>query len=196
MLAALPTLARSTSPTLLRLNAPQEAKEENRPTGTDPHGCLISGSPISPTSTSEQTQQALEWGHTPFCGSATIAQNLGAWSLDIDAVASETAQRPLMCVGVSIFQQHASELLEPFGLTVDRMGRLLSAVEASYQPNPYHNSRHAADVMHGTYALLLQGRNGRRARGGAREGGSRAIEPQITSGCVGHVNSDVSLRAV
>ena len=45
------------------------------------------------------------------------------------------------------YLMHTSGLISSMGLHAVRLARFLRAVEDGYKANPYHNKRHAADVL-------------------------------------------------
>jgi hypothetical protein len=54
---------------------------------------------------------------------------------------------------MELFQKYKFE--ETIGLPAEIMSRFLFKVESSYRrTNPYHNSTHAADVMHAMHFFL------------------------------------------
>ena len=70
----------------------------------------------------------------------------------------ETGGRPLLTVGLAILQRHSAALLNPFGLTLESMGKYFADIEKGYRAdNAYHNAAHAADVMHATYCIMTFG---------------------------------------
>ncbi len=49
---------------------------------------------------------------------------------------------------------HSNGLLEAHKIPPVKAARLMRAIEAGYQPNPYHNKTHAADVLQTMHVIL------------------------------------------
>ena len=95
--------------------------------------------------------------HSPPA-SVYFRYRIGSWALDVEAVSVETRGRPLLAVGLAILQRHSAALLNPFGLTLESMGKYFADIEKGYRAdNAYHNAAHAADVMHATYCIMTFG---------------------------------------
>eukprot|EP01065_Artemidia_motanka_P040034 TRINITY_DN4956_c3_g1_i1.p1 TRINITY_DN4956_c3_g1~~TRINITY_DN4956_c3_g1_i1.p1 ORF type:complete len:1236 (+),score=418.21 TRINITY_DN4956_c3_g1_i1:48-3755(+) len=56
------------------------------------------------------------------------------------------------------------QFMQKFNISERVLLNWLSVVEAGYHPNPYHNSMHAADVMHVAHYVISQGGLARRCR--------------------------------
>ena len=61
----------------------------------------------------------------------------------------------LFVVTYCIFHQH--NLLRKFNIDEQILLNWISVIEAGYYPNPYHNSMHAADVLHVTNFVITRG---------------------------------------
>jgi hypothetical protein len=83
-----------------------------------------------------------------------ISIQVGEWeSFDVFAVAAENNGRPLAPVTTRLLL--VLGLLERMKLQVERLHSFLSAAEAEYLGQPYHNSIHAADVVQALGAMIL-----------------------------------------
>ena len=72
--------------------------------------------------------------------------------MDVIALAGATGGQPLAVLGMHILRRRG--LVRALGLDEGVLARFLVAVEAAYHPVPFHNSQHAADVMHSVHVLL------------------------------------------
>eukprot|EP00659_Diplonema_papillatum_P015178 gene15178-23185_t len=95
-------------------------------------------------------------------------QRLDEWDFDVfkvqsamtgsyahDGLVSQPHGGSLFIVAYSIIVKHG--LLHKYNLDEKILLNWLSVVEAGYHPNPYHNSMHAADVLHVTNYILQAG---------------------------------------
>lgn len=73
-------------------------------------------------------------------------------TFDVFRVAELTEGRPLRTVALHLLRR--SGLVARLRLPEQRLAAFLDEAEASYPPNPYHNSTHAADALQGLGALL------------------------------------------
>ncbi|KAI8907939.1 hypothetical protein EDD86DRAFT_191991 [Gorgonomyces haynaldii] len=73
---------------------------------------------------------------------------------DIFALNEITNGRPLYFLTMHLLKRHG--LLNAFELREQFLHNYLEKVESSYHKNPYHNSIHAADVLHTVSMLLLE----------------------------------------
>jgi 3',5'-cyclic-nucleotide phosphodiesterase/cAMP-specific phosphodiesterase 4 len=85
---------------------------------------------------------------------ANILEGLGEWDFDTLAI-SEHAQNPCFEVGFYVFI--ILGLSELFDISNQKLRNFLTAVEAGYHNNYYHNSFHAADVTSSTVFLIING---------------------------------------
>lgn len=75
------------------------------------------------------------------------------WEFDVFRLAELTNNNPLLILAQKIFQEE--NFLFEFKIPEDVFLGFVSAVEAGYRAeNPYHNSIHAADVLHATYYFI------------------------------------------
>lgn len=99
-------------------------------------------SPVTPPP--QQLQEALE--------------GIDGWEYDIIHLEHmcQEAQRfgPLYYVGSKIFKDF--NLCDTLGVDDSVVSCWLKLMESHYKPNPYHNSTHAADVLHATAYLVKQ----------------------------------------
>lgn len=79
---------------------------------------------------------------------------LDRWEFDTVAEAAR-ATEPDTLVRIG-YQIALDWLLFPSAASLQRWVNLLDAVQVNYCANPYHNKVHAADVLQGVYALVLQ----------------------------------------
>lgn len=61
--------------------------------------------------------------------------------------------RPLYYLGVHVFE--LLNFKSTYQIDDATMRNFLRIIEAGYKSNPYHNSTHAADVMHSVYYFLF-----------------------------------------
>ncbi|RKP00394.1 hypothetical protein CXG81DRAFT_13294 [Caulochytrium protostelioides] len=85
---------------------------------------------------------------------ATFLGDMNAWSFDLVALQELTQGQPLYYLGMAIFEYHNFE--QTLGIDPDVMRNFLRRVEGSYRKVPYHNSAHAADVMHALHYFVSQ----------------------------------------
>lgn len=74
------------------------------------------------------------------------------WDFDVFRLAKLTHGRPLYFLSMHIFKSLG--LLTSFGINASKFAKFASKIEESYRDNPYHNSTHAADVLHGCLYFL------------------------------------------
>ena len=79
-------------------------------------------------------------------------QMVDEWSFDIFQLHDVTQGRPLFHLGMALFDAYGME--EQFKIESRIMANFLTRVEDSYQKNTYHNSTHAADVMHAMHYFI------------------------------------------
>lgn len=78
------------------------------------------------------------------------------WRFDAYALEEASQGHPLSVLGFWLF--HATGLMRSEDLSRARLVRFLQRVEEGYSSaNPYHNRRHAADVLQSMHVLLHQG---------------------------------------
>jgi cAMP-specific phosphodiesterase 4/calcium/calmodulin-dependent 3',5'-cyclic nucleotide phosphodiesterase len=109
----------------------------------------------SPTPTSDANDQELS-----LTGRALIKpvldQAFRGWETDVLALAEFTANRPLRTLAMYLFDELG--LVSFFDLDRAKLKAFLTEIERGYSDNvSYHNSAHAASVLHFTYALLSHG---------------------------------------
>nr|BCL77501.1 bifunctional adenylyl cyclase/cAMP phosphodiesterase [Anthoceros agrestis] len=81
-------------------------------------------------------------------GTTKLSKTIDSWSFDIFQI--EDKDLPEMVE--MIFKK--LDLFETFALQPQKFRAFVRGMVARYQPNPYHNFRHACDVLHATYMLL------------------------------------------
>jgi hypothetical protein len=66
-----------------------------------------------------------------------------------------TEERPLYYIGIELFEYYKFD--EILGVSFEKMAKFLTKTESSYRKaNAYHNSTHAADVMHSMHFFISQ----------------------------------------
>lgn len=70
--------------------------------------------------------------------------------LSFDAFSCEEDQ--LLLSSLNCFK--SMDVLDGLKVDVNKLERFLSAARSLYRPNPYHNYRHAVDVLQATYFIL------------------------------------------
>eukprot|EP00842_Homolaphlyctis_polyrhiza_P000731 jgi/Hompol1/1659/HPOL_004940-RA len=81
-----------------------------------------------------------------------VLENIDTWEFDIFELVKQTGGRPLYHLGMAIFQIYNFQ--STFNVDETVMRAFLGKIESRYQANLYHNSAHAADVMHSMYYFL------------------------------------------
>ncbi|KAG2496426.1 hypothetical protein HYH03_005650 [Edaphochlamys debaryana] len=76
----------------------------------------------------------------------------GCWQFDMFALADASGGHALSALGFYLCVK--SGLVDRLGLQPVTLARMLRAVEARYNDNPYHNATHAADVLRSLHVLL------------------------------------------
>lgn len=81
---------------------------------------------------------------------------MGQWQFDTFELAEASGGRPLSTLAFAIIRRcHVGPTR---GLLAEReLATYLRHIEDGYRDVPYHNSTHAADVLHTTYTLLTTG---------------------------------------
>ncbi|XP_060035450.1 high affinity cAMP-specific and IBMX-insensitive 3',5'-cyclic phosphodiesterase 8A isoform X4 [Erinaceus europaeus] len=84
---------------------------------------------------------------------AEAMENEDCWDFNIFELEAATTKRPLVFLGLKIFARFG--ICEFLGCSEPTLRAWLETIEAHYhQSNPYHNSTHAADVLHATAYFL------------------------------------------
>nr|KAJ3423197.1 High affinity cAMP-specific 3',5'-cyclic phosphodiesterase 7A [Polyrhizophydium stewartii] len=81
-----------------------------------------------------------------------VLENIDTWEFDIFELARVTGGRPLYHLGMALFELYNFQ--SAFNVDESVMRAFLQKIESSYRPNSYHNSTHAADVMHSMHYFL------------------------------------------
>eukprot|EP01013_Petalomonas_cantuscygni_P006974 TRINITY_DN1842_c0_g1_i1.p1 TRINITY_DN1842_c0_g1~~TRINITY_DN1842_c0_g1_i1.p1 ORF type:complete len:633 (-),score=203.36 TRINITY_DN1842_c0_g1_i1:395-2293(-) len=84
------------------------------------------------------------------------------WDFNVFEVQNFSDGHSLFVVCYALLLRYG--LFQRFDLDEQRVINWLSQVEAGYQPNPYHNSTHAADVLHITHYIITEGGLSKAAR--------------------------------
>ena len=95
-------------------------------------------------------------------------QSLGEWDFNIfklqesmtgsflhEGLMTQPKGGSLFAVVFALFHSH--NLFKKFSINEQTLMNWVSVVEAGYHPNPYHNSMHAADVLHVTNYVIMHG---------------------------------------
>ena len=83
-----------------------------------------------------------------------ILDKIDYWNFPIFELDELTKGHALYFVALAIF--HRRHFFTYFDIDPDAFRRFLLVIEANYQPNPYHNATHAADVLQTNHYMLLQ----------------------------------------
>ncbi|XP_077863705.1 high affinity cAMP-specific and IBMX-insensitive 3',5'-cyclic phosphodiesterase 8B [Saccoglossus kowalevskii] len=82
-----------------------------------------------------------------------ILESVASWDFNVIELEKATSKRPLMFLGMAIFRRF--NVPEFLGVSESVILNWLQVIEANYHStNPYHNSSHAADVLHATAFFL------------------------------------------
>ncbi|MEW5305766.1 MAG: hypothetical protein WDW36_008285 [Sanguina aurantia] len=80
----------------------------------------------------------------------------GSWKFDVFLLDEATHGRPLSTLAFFLFS--SSGLIQSFSLPTKQLVRFLMAIEDGYNAsNPYHNAKHAADVLQSMHVILTEG---------------------------------------
>ncbi|KAK3725691.1 hypothetical protein RRG08_043106 [Elysia crispata] len=117
-----------------------------------------------------EIQRSSHHGHqhipsSPACSLSQIPEPImnvlnldDSWSFDIIELERLTNKRPLMYLGLKIFSRFG--VCEYLNISESCLVNWLQMIEANYQSrNHYHNSTHAADVLHATAYFLERERS-------------------------------------
>jgi hypothetical protein len=85
---------------------------------------------------------------------AFLAESADAWTFDAFRLEELSGGHALSVLGYYLL--HKTGLLEAHKIRGIKAARLMRAIESGYQPNPYHNKTHAADVLQTMHVLLLR----------------------------------------
>merc|ERR1711988_232220 len=81
--------------------------------------------------------------------------NLGDWGLDPFQLDKDSEGHPLAVITYGLLQDY--QLVDAFSLDSRKVRHFLNEVEKGYfRSNPYHNSVHAADVVHTMHCIIQQ----------------------------------------
>ena len=83
---------------------------------------------------------------------AVAMENISSWDWDACILGPVTKSRPLQTLGWRLL--HEWDLITILKLDRDKVRNWLAFVETRYNKVPYHNSMHAADVLHAAHYLL------------------------------------------
>ncbi|KAI1904152.1 hypothetical protein AGOR_G00002740 [Albula goreensis] len=88
---------------------------------------------------------------------AQTMENEESWDFDIFTLEAATLKRPLVFLGLKVFSRFG--VCEFLNCTEATLRAWLAVIEANYHSsNSYHNSSHAADVLHATAFFLCKER--------------------------------------
>ena len=85
----------------------------------------------------------------------TCLDRIDKWDYNVFELHKVTGGASLFHTAFALF--HKYDLIQAFNIPVDVLTNFLRAVQAGYRPNSYHNSLHAADVLHITHFMLSTG---------------------------------------
>jgi hypothetical protein len=83
-----------------------------------------------------------------------LAESADAWTFDAFKLEELSGGHALSVLGYYLL--HTTGLLEAHKIRGIKAARLMRTIESGYQPNPYHNKTHAADVLQTMHVLLLR----------------------------------------
>ncbi|QDZ18091.1 3'5'-cyclic nucleotide phosphodiesterase [Chloropicon primus] len=81
-----------------------------------------------------------------------LNQELGNWNLNVFKLHEVSKERPLMCMIEHTFRELGLDMV--FNIERETLVRFADMMERGYKANPYHNSTHAADVLHNMFCLI------------------------------------------
>ncbi|KAL0491216.1 hypothetical protein AKO1_009929 [Acrasis kona] len=79
-------------------------------------------------------------------------RSLHQWDFDVFKLSQLTKGRPLYSVVYHMFLKY--KLFENLPISRSKFHKFMKELEENYGSNPYHNSTHAADVVHGTVYMM------------------------------------------
>lgn len=85
---------------------------------------------------------------------STVQSQAYLWNFNVFNLDKNTTGRPLYTVTMALLELY--DLLEGWKLNRSTVAAFMRRVEEEYNPNPYHNNTHAADVTQ-TAAIILKG---------------------------------------
>eukprot|EP00759_Apiculatamorpha_spiralis_P014400 PhF_6_TR21053/c0_g1_i1/m.30309/K13755/PDE1; calcium/calmodulin-dependent 3',5'-cyclic nucleotide phosphodiesterase len=148
---------------LFRLVKSKFIQEDKRPNEPDQRYCNV----IRPMTTSELEAITSQVGMTQKSVIWECLRKIDEWDFDVFSIQqqmsgddySTLAHQPnggsLFLTTFALLLRHGC--MQKFNLDERLVLNFLSVVEAGYNPNPYHNSMHAADVLHITHYILGAG---------------------------------------
>jgi 3',5'-cyclic-nucleotide phosphodiesterase len=87
---------------------------------------------------------------------------LDNWDYNVFTIQDFTERGSLFYTAYALFVRH--DFLRKFNIDEGVAMNFLSQIESGYHPNPYHNSMHAADVLHIVHYILHPGELSKTAR--------------------------------
>jgi len=82
-------------------------------------------------------------------------QKIDQWDYNVFDMEKSTQSNALVFTAYAILLK--LDLVAQFDINESRLHAFLTALQAGYHPNPYHNATHAADVTHINYYIMTQG---------------------------------------
>ncbi|KAI9361588.1 hypothetical protein DFJ73DRAFT_789099 [Zopfochytrium polystomum] len=79
---------------------------------------------------------------------------INSWDFDIFKLVELTNGAPLYYLALAVIERH--NLMPLFSLEPDVIKKFLRTIESGYKPVPYHNSTHAADVLHALHYFIAE----------------------------------------
>ena len=86
---------------------------------------------------------------------AKILGKIDCWDFNVFDLEKLTGGGSLFHTAYALMYKYG--LVAELGIQLDVLTNFLKAVQAGYRPNSYHNSMHAADVLHVTHFMLTPG---------------------------------------
>eukprot|EP01002_Notosolenus_urceolatus_P014093 NODE_524_length_2000_cov_59.356740_g418_i0.p1 GENE.NODE_524_length_2000_cov_59.356740_g418_i0~~NODE_524_length_2000_cov_59.356740_g418_i0.p1 ORF type:complete len:603 (-),score=193.63 NODE_524_length_2000_cov_59.356740_g418_i0:192-1979(-) len=82
-------------------------------------------------------------------------KKLDEWDFDVYTIQGFSDASALFCTSYALFHRYG--IMKKFNLDETKLIAFLSQAESGYHPNPYHNSSHAADVLHILHYIMMPG---------------------------------------
>lgn len=101
------------------------------------------------------TSISVEAGGESPDASLKLLEKIDDWDFDVFALSKATNGTPLFTTGYYLLHKYG--LVQHFNIDHTVLCNFLQAVEAGYQPNPYHNGTHGADVCQMTHYIMESG---------------------------------------
>ena len=106
-----------------------------------------------PSPLNEEAIKRIDGGIKPYSTvGKLLTRDLGNWNLPIFKLKEFSKEKPLMYMIEHTFRELGLDMI--FNIERHTLLKFADVMERGYKENPYHNSTHAADVLHNMYCLI------------------------------------------